>query len=229
MDWYYFRMRKIYADQSYTFKRDVPRDFSKCMKAYLIFCTHPKFEIEIPMNPSTKRPSKNPNSIQAEGEGYESSGNNNDSRTGQSFVIHPSNKSHPAGRETSKQADAVNFIINEVAKQTSDAQKHLSCNRDPIMGVIEKTLLESNQQMKIITRQQATMANHQVMMSAPPEVRNEYFDEIYKTINLETTIHRMEEEVQQLQLHARKRELEKVTADENDNVDQQAGGRDTNN
>ena len=73
------------------------------------------------------------------------------------------------------------------------------------------------------------MANHQVMMSAPPEVRKEYFDEIYKTINLKTTNRRMEEEVQQLELLARKRELEKVMADENDNVDQQAGGRDTNN
>jgi hypothetical protein len=63
------------------------------------------------------------------------------------------------------------------------------------MGILEKTLLESNQQMQIIAPQQATMANHQVMMSAPPEVRNEYFDEIYKTINLETTNRRMEEEV----------------------------------
>jgi hypothetical protein len=57
------------------------------MKAYLFLCTPPKFEIEIPTNPSTKHPSKNPNSIQAEGEEYKSSGNNDDS---------------PAGQETSK-------------------------------------------------------------------------------------------------------------------------------
>ncbi len=74
------------------------------------------------------------------------------------------------------------------------AQKHLSSNGDQIMGVLEKTLLEANQQMQIIAQQQATMANHQVMMSAPPEVRNEYFDEDYKTINLETTNRRMEKE-----------------------------------
>jgi hypothetical protein len=67
------------------------------------------------------------------------------------------------------------------------------------------------------------------MTSAPPKVRNEYFDKIHKTVNLETTYRRMEEEVQQLELLARKRELEKVMADKNDNVDQQAGGRDTNN
>ena len=75
------------------------------------------------------------------------------------------------------------------------------------------------------------MANHQVMMSAPPEVRNVYFDKIYKTINLETTNRRMEQEVRQLELLARKRQLEKVKVDENDkdNVDQQAGVSDTNN
>jgi hypothetical protein len=69
------------------------------------------------------------------------------------------------------------------------------------------------------------------MMSAPPEARNVYFNEIYITINIETTNRRMEEEVQQLELLARKRELEKVKVDENDNdnIDQQAGISDTNN
>ena len=41
-----------------------------------------------------------------------------------------------------------------------------------VMGVIEKTLLESSEQMKVMVRQQATMANHQVMMQAPPKVRD---------------------------------------------------------
>ncbi len=99
--------------------------------------------------------------------------------TSESFVIHPTIKSCPAGQETSKQGDAVNFIIDEVTKQASDAQKHPSGNGDQIMSVLEKTLLESNQQMQIIA-QQATMANHQIMMSAPPEVRNVYFDKIYR-------------------------------------------------
>ena len=69
--------------------------------------------------------------------------------------------------------------------------------------------------MKIIARQQATMVNHQVMMNAPPKVRNVYFDEVYKTINLETTNRRMEEEVKQMELLARKKELEKVVAVDN--------------
>jgi hypothetical protein len=78
-----------------------------------LFVNHPKFSIEIPLN-STKRPSKNPNSIQAEGQEYESSGTNRTS--GQSFIIQPENRSHPIGQEASKRADAVNFIIDEVSK-----------------------------------------------------------------------------------------------------------------
>jgi hypothetical protein len=201
-DRYYSRMRQIYADQSHTFKRDVPRDFSKCMKGYLFLRTHPKSETEIPANPSGKRPSKNPNAIQAEGEGYESNEKTSDSCTSQNFVIHPTNKSRPVGRESSKRADAVKFIIDKVTKQTSDAQKHLPHNRDPIIDIIEKTLLESNEQMKIIARQQNSMANHQVVMSAPQEMRNNYFAEIYKTINLKTTNRKMEEEVHHMVLLA---------------------------
>ena len=181
MDRYFSGMRQIYADQAHTFKRDVPRDFSKCMKAYLFLRTHPKFEAEIPTNPSGKRPSKNPNAIQAEGEDYNLNEKSAELCTGQSFVIHQSNKTCPAGRETSKRADAVNFIISKITKQSNKAQKQqVSLNRDPVINVIEKILVESNEQMKIIARQQYTMVNHQVMMSAPTEVRNNYFDEIYK-------------------------------------------------
>jgi hypothetical protein len=233
-DRYYSRMCQIYTDQSHTFKRDVPRDFSKCMKAYLFLRTHPKFETEIPANPSGKRPSKNPNAIQAEGKRYESNEKTSDSRSSQSFVIHPTNKSCPVGRESSKRADAVKFIIDKVTKQTSDVQKHLPHNHDPIIEVIEKTLLESNEQMKIIAHQQYTMVNHQVMMSAHQEMRNNYFAEIYKTINLETTNRRMAEEVHHMELLARKKELEKVAVEENDDVCEEessgdANGRDNNN
>jgi hypothetical protein len=40
----------------------------------------------------------------------------------------------------------------------------------PIMGVIEKSLLKSKEQMKIIGSQQALVANHQAMMQVPQQV-----------------------------------------------------------
>ncbi len=60
MDLYYQRMCGIYAVESHTYKKGLPHDFSKLMKAYLFLSVHPKFEVEIPID--EKRPSsKNPN------------------------------------------------------------------------------------------------------------------------------------------------------------------------
>jgi hypothetical protein len=50
MDLYYQRMCGIYAAESHMYKKYVPRDFSKCMKAYHFLSVHPKFEVKIPMN-----------------------------------------------------------------------------------------------------------------------------------------------------------------------------------
>ena len=65
MDLYYQRMRAVYSAESHTYKKDVPRDFSKCMKAYHFLSVHPKFEVKIPMD-GTKPPSKNPNALASE-------------------------------------------------------------------------------------------------------------------------------------------------------------------
>ena len=73
--------------------------------------------------------------------------------------------SRPAGQEKTKWADAVSFVIDKVTKQANAAM--ISAPNIPIMGAIEKSLLESNEQMKIIARQQASIANHQVMPQVP--------------------------------------------------------------
>ena len=211
MDRYYSRMRQLYADQSHTFKRDVPKDFSKCMKAYLFLSNHPKFEVEIPLNPSQKRPSKNPNSIQAEGEDSISN-NKEDTPPDLSFVIHPQSKTRPAGREATKRSDAVKYIVDEVSKRATDSLQSPAQGSDTIINVLQKTLSESNEHMRSIAQQQATVANHQVMMSAPSEICEKYFGEIYTTIQLETANRRIQEEVHQLELLAKKKQLEELIA-----------------
>jgi len=45
MDLYYQRMRAIYSAESHTYKKDVPRDFAKCMKAYHFLSTNALAEI----------------------------------------------------------------------------------------------------------------------------------------------------------------------------------------
>ena len=216
MDRYYSRMRQIYSEQSHTFKRDVPKDFSKCMKAYLFLSSHPKFDVEIPVDPSQKRPSKNPNSIQAEADDFTAANvENEDSQPDQSFVIHPQSRSRPIGRESAKRADAVKFIVDEVSKRATDNLKLPTVGTEAIMGVLQKTLNQANEHMSSIAHQQATMANHQVMMSAPVDIREKYFGEIYSTIQLETANRRMQEEVRQLELVAKKKELEALISRSN--------------
>ena len=83
------------------------------------------------------------------------------------------------------------------------------------MGVLQKTLNQANEHMSSIAHQQATMANHQVMMSAPVDIREKYFGEIYSTIQLETANRRMQEEVRQLELVAKKKELEALISRSN--------------
>ncbi len=62
MDLYYQRMCAIYTAESHMYKKDLPCDFSKLMKAYLFLSVHPKFEVQIP-NDMKKPPSKHPNSL----------------------------------------------------------------------------------------------------------------------------------------------------------------------
>ena len=88
-------------------------------------------------------------------------------------------KSRPAGRETTKHSDAVKFVIDKVVKQTNSSINNTNSNPAPLWGTLEKTLLEANNQMRMIAKQQALMANHQVMMQAPGELRQKYFDEVY--------------------------------------------------
>ncbi len=56
------------------------------------------------------------------------------------------------------------------------------------LGNSWEVLLEANDQMRMIAKQQALMANHQVMMQAPGELRQKYFDEVYAESILAATV-----------------------------------------
>jgi hypothetical protein len=65
----------------------------------------------------------------------------------------------------------------------------------------------------MIAKQQALMANHQVMMQAPGELRQKYFDEVYAQSILAATNSHLEEETRQVELRARKASAEKKLAE----------------
>jgi len=91
-------MHAIYSAESHTFKKDVPQDFSKCMKAYHFLSVHPKFEIKITIYGS-KPQSKNPNAlVSANIKQNDQAFVNTD--VSASFVAHLCKKCRPSGRET---------------------------------------------------------------------------------------------------------------------------------
>jgi hypothetical protein len=73
--------------------------------------------------------------------------------------------------------------------------------------------VEANEQMTMIAKQQALTANHQVMMQAPGELRQKYFDEVYAQSILTATNSCLEEETMQVELCARKAIAEKKLAE----------------
>ena len=68
--------------------------------------------------------------------------------------------------------------------------------------------MEANDQMRMIAKQQALMANHQVMMQAPGELRQKHFDEVDAISIFAATSNHLEEETRQVKLHVRKASVE---------------------
>ena len=127
MDLYYQRMHAIFSAESHSYKKDVPHDFVKCMKAYYFISVHPKFEVKIPID-GTKPPSKYPNALASE----ELLDSGISGKPNMSFVIRPPKKSRPAGRETTNRSDAVKFVINKVVKQTNSSINNTNSNPAPL-------------------------------------------------------------------------------------------------
>jgi hypothetical protein len=101
MDLYFKCLHQIYAAESHAYKKDVPRDFSKCMQAYHFLSVHPRFEVEIPMDGNKPTP-KNPNSLIARDSADPVPVDNGVTASNQSFVARPVKKTQPTGREASK-------------------------------------------------------------------------------------------------------------------------------
>ena len=126
-----------------------------------------------------------------------------------SFINCPPKKSRPSGRETKKCSNAVKFVIDNVVKQTNASLNDVNGSPAPLWGTLEKSLLKAINQMRMIAKQHALMANHQIMMQAPVELQQKYFDEVYASSILAATNSHLEEKTRQVESRARKVTLEK--------------------
>ena len=152
--------------------------------------------------------SKTPNALMATDVGNSEPAHIDDSDSNMHFVVCPSKKIRPTRRETAKQTDAVMFPIDKVMQRTSKAILQANKDPSPIWGTIEKSLVDANNQMKAIAKQQTIMANHQDMIQAPNEIRENYFQEVYTLNILEAPHGHLGEESRQAAVCTRTQEAE---------------------
>jgi hypothetical protein len=123
MNLYCQGMWEIYASKSHTYKKDVPEEFSMCMKAYNFLSSHPKFEVKIPTNGS-RLPSKNPSNLIASVPPDQNLDHLNKTTLNEYFVIHPAvKKTRPVGRGAAKQSDAVTYAIDKVTQKAKKSME----------------------------------------------------------------------------------------------------------
>ena len=101
-----------------------------------------------------------------------------------SFINCPPKKSRPSGHKTTKRSDAVKFVIDKFVKQTNASLNNVNGSPAPLWDALEKSLLEASNKIRMIAAHQALMANHQIMMQAPGELQQKYFNEVYASILL---------------------------------------------
>ena len=102
----------------------------------------------------------------------------------------------------------IKYVITIVSEQTNEAFLQRNNDQQLLWGTIEKTLLHVNKCMRSIKKQQAIVANYQVMMPEPTEAREEYFHKVYAFNILEASNQHLDEEAKQAELHTRKEEAE---------------------
>jgi len=128
-----------------------------------------------------------------------------------SFVIHPVvKKTRPAGRDTTKQSNAAAYVINKVTKNAKEPMEQSRMGTPAFWGTPKRSLTDANTHMQSIAKMQTVMANHQVMIQAPDEVRQKYFDEVYELNLLEAKKRHLEEEVKHAKLRRRMKEAQKT-------------------
>lgn len=168
MDLYWKSMRLLYSSQA---KENLPKKFEPYMKAYFFLSNHPKFGSVLEANEKSGVKRKGCQSKKVSDVTY--LGNMDSSRKFPSAAI--AARERPGGRDSAKKAKATDFVVEKV---TEAVTKSIIQPMDP--GPSLKTIQEGMSQANEIMQ---SMANHQVMAMAPPEIREQYFSEVFDLMN----------------------------------------------
>ena len=219
MDLYWKSMRLLYSNQA---KEGLPKKFSPYMQAYFFLTNHPKFASVLEENEKSG----------AEKKGYRQRTVSdrtspevlNSSRKLPSAAV--VNSERPVGRDSAKKKKATDFVVEKVSEGISKAMGVMPQRSEGSLKHLEEGLQKANDIMQ-------TMANHQVMAMAPPNIREQYFSEVFDLINAQARNKRLrlEMENEEILMRMKKIDQEKESNEsgkEDDNLKMPAKSTETN-
>ena len=219
MDLYYKSMRLLYTNQA---SEGLPKKFGPYMQAYFFLSNHPKFGAVLEGNDKSgaKKKGCRPKGVS----------DSSDYRAMSSSQKFPSssivNSERPTGRDSAKKSKATDFVIEKVSEGVAMAVASQGTSVTSLK-TIEDGLSRANDVMQ-------TMANHQVMAMAPPEIREQYFQEVFDFIQAQARNKRLrlQMENEELALKTKKMQEEmklydddrKMAAVENERKEEETEG-----
>ena len=165
MDLYWKSIRVLYNDQA---TKGLPKNFGPYMKAYFFLSGHPKFASVL--EPNEKSGSKKKGYLNKGVSQLTSPAALNYSQKLPSTAVVQSER--PRGRDSTKKIKATEFVIQKVTEGITSAYHSTSQGTtNTSFKNIEEGLAKANEVME-------TMAHHQVMTMAPPDLREKYFTSV---------------------------------------------------
>ncbi len=166
MDLYWKSIRVLYTNQA---TDGLPKKFTPYMQAYFFLSNHPKFASVLEAN---ERSGAKKKGCRSKGVSDVTSPPPLSSQKFPSSTVVQSDR--PIGRDSAKKSKATEFVIDKVTEGVASA---LGTHATPSVSLktIEEGLSKANDVMQ-------TLANHQVMALAPPDVCEQYFGEVFDYI-----------------------------------------------
>jgi hypothetical protein len=195
MDLYWKSIRVLYNDQA---TKGLPKNFGPYMKAYFFLSGHPKFASVL--EPNEKSGSKKKGYLNKGVSQLTSPAALNYSQKLPSTAVVQSER--PRGRDSTKKIKATEFVIQKVTEGINSAYHTTSQETtNTSFKNIEEGLAKANEVME-------TMARHQVMTMAPPDLREKYFTEVFDLISAQTRNKRLRLQMENEELEMKMKKLE---------------------
>ncbi len=194
MDLYWKSIRLLYKGQAL---KPLPKNFGPYMKAYFFLSSHPKFASVL--EPNEKSGSKKKGCNKGVSMLTSPTATHHSQKIPSTAVVQ---SERPRGRDSSKKMKATEFVVQKVTEGVTNA--YLSTSQESTNSSfknIEEGLAKANEVME-------SMARHQVMTMAPPDLRDKYFSEVFDLISAQTRNKRLRLQLENEELEMKMRRLE---------------------